>query len=65
MMKKMRLRPIITLLGFLMPFGVLAKNYYISADGNDSNDGSIENPWITLAQVSEATKNDKNGTKRI
>ncbi len=49
------------LLGFLMPFGVLANNYYISADGMDANDGSIENPWLTMAKVTAAAANDNNG----
>ena len=45
----------------LVPTGLFAKNYYISADGNDANDGSMENPWMTLVKVSEAAANDNNG----
>ncbi|MBR8536161.1 T9SS type A sorting domain-containing protein [Carboxylicivirga sediminis] len=42
--------------------GLLATNYYISADGNDNNDGLTEStPWQTLSKVSEASANDKNG----
>jgi len=44
-----------------LPFSLLAKNYYISADGNDTNDGSIENPWLTLEKVTAAAANDNNG----
>ena len=45
----------------LIPHGLSAKNYYISASGNDTNDGSIENPWLTLEKLSAAAANDKNG----
>jgi len=45
----------------LIPTGIFAKNYYISAEGNDANDGSMENPWLTLVKVSEAAANDNNG----
>lgn len=44
-----------------LPFSMLAKNYYISTNGNDANDGSIENPWLTLMKVTAATANDNNG----
>lgn len=44
-----------------LPFSLLAKNYHISADGNDTNDGSIENPWRSLAKVTASSANDKNG----
>ena len=49
------------LIGMFLPFGLLAKNYYISADGNDANDGSKQHPWKTLAKVTAAAANDKNG----
>ncbi|MCD6354697.1 MAG: T9SS type A sorting domain-containing protein [Prolixibacteraceae bacterium] len=49
------------LFGLLIPFAAFAKNYYISSKGNDANDGSIENPWFTLAKVSDAAANDNNG----
>ncbi|WP_430810872.1 MULTISPECIES: T9SS type A sorting domain-containing protein [unclassified Carboxylicivirga] len=57
----MQLRFILHLVILLLPAGLLAKNYYVSADGNDANDGSMENPWKTIAKVSEAGANDKNG----
>ncbi|AZQ64745.1 T9SS type A sorting domain-containing protein [Flammeovirga pectinis] len=30
--------------------------YYVSADGNDSNSGSIDSPWKTLTKATEAVK---------
>lgn len=32
-----------------------ARDIYVAKDGNDSNDGSIENPYLTLAKASEAS----------
>ncbi|MBK3517093.1 T9SS type A sorting domain-containing protein [Carboxylicivirga marina] len=35
----------------------MAKNYYVSNNGNDSNDGLSEaTPWLTLAKVNEAAE---------
>ena len=34
---------------------IVGTKYYVSADGNDSNDGkSIDTPWKTLARVDKA-----------
>ncbi|TLX78175.1 T9SS type A sorting domain-containing protein [Labilibacter sediminis] len=35
--------------------------YYVSASGNDANDGSINSPWQTIAKVSAAAATDGNG----
>jgi len=51
----------IYIISLLLPYGLSAKNYYISAEGNDANDGSIDHPWNTLEKVSAATANDNNG----
>lgn len=51
----------ITFILLFLPFSLLAKNYYVSTDGNDVKDGSIENPWLTLAKVTAAAANDNNG----
>jgi type IX secretion system substrate protein len=52
---------VIFFLALLFPSSLLAKNYYISAEGNDADNGSLENPWLSLAKVSAAAANDKNG----
>jgi hypothetical protein len=55
-------RIILLLFILLFPVALLATNYYVSADGNDNNDGLTgSTPWLTLAKVSEAAANDKNG----
>lgn len=51
---------LLLLLCLLFPGGLFAKNYYVSAEGNDANDGSIETPWLSLAKVSAAAVNDNN-----
>ena len=35
---------------FITP-AVFAKTYYVSAEGNDQNDGSLSSPWKTIARV--------------
>ncbi len=35
--------------------------YYVSAAGDDANDGSIDSPWQTLDKASEAAKATSNG----
>ncbi len=58
----MRSRIIFLVLVLLLPTGLFATDYYVSADGNDNNDGLSEaTPWISLSKVSEAAANDKNG----
>ncbi|WP_430814947.1 T9SS type A sorting domain-containing protein [Carboxylicivirga sp. RSCT41] len=57
----MQSRFIFLLFALLLPTGLLAKNYYVSANGNDANDGSMDSPWLSLSKVSEAGANDKNG----
>ncbi|MBS2211307.1 right-handed parallel beta-helix repeat-containing protein [Carboxylicivirga mesophila] len=58
----MQTRFIFLLFVLMITPGLLATNYYISAEGNDNNDGLTEStPWQTLAKVSEAGANDKNG----
>ena len=49
------------LLCLFLPSGLFAKNYYISAEGNDNNNGSIETPWLSLAKVTAALATDNNG----
>ncbi len=51
----------IIICAFLFPGSVLAKNYYISAEGDDANDGSINAPWKSLARVSAAGETDESG----
>ena len=34
------------------------RKYYISSDGNDNNDGSINSPWATLSKISSLLPND-------
>jgi len=51
----------IVICALLFPGSLSAKNYYISAEGDDSNEGSISAPWKTLAQVSDAAETDANG----
>lgn len=57
-MKQIMILLIICLL--IVP-GLYANNYYISADGNDANDGSIDSPWKTLQKVSAAAETNNNG----
>jgi hypothetical protein len=57
----MKLLLTILVCGLLSPIGLLAKNYYISAEGDDANDGSMISPWRTLAKVSAAGETDDNG----
>jgi len=35
-------------------------SYYVSAKGNDENDGSIENPWKSIQKANKALANDAN-----
>jgi len=59
--KKIRAQVFILIFTFLMPFNSLAKNYYISAGGNDAHDGSIENPWKSLEKLTAVLANNNNG----
>ncbi len=60
-MKITKIHIVLLICWLLIPSGLFARNYYISATGNDTNDGSIEYPWLTLAKVSAAAANDNNG----
>jgi len=41
-------------------------DFYISPDGDDENDGSLKNPFLTFERAQEAVKNlDKTGKERI
>ncbi len=60
-MKTAKTYIVLILCWLLIPSGLFARNYYISSSGNDSNDGSIEHPWLTLEKVSAAAANDNNG----
>ncbi|TLX78169.1 T9SS type A sorting domain-containing protein [Labilibacter sediminis] len=35
--------------------------YYVSSDGDDANDGTLEAPWKTLDKVTDVAANDANG----
>ena len=35
-------------------------SYYVSTEGNDENDGSIDKPWKSIQQVNKALANDDN-----
>lgn len=45
----------------LFPSILFAKSYYISADGDDSNDGSQSSPWKTLTRASIVAEKAENG----
>lgn len=54
-LSKLILTFIISLVG-LLPSKMLATTYYISANGNDANNGTSEtSPWQTMAKVSNTT----------
>jgi len=57
----MKLLISILVCGLLMPLGLFAENYYISAEGDDNNDGTINAPWKSLARVSAAGETDASG----
>jgi hypothetical protein len=56
-----KIQILLLLFALLMSSAGFAKNYYISTDGNDANNGSIEHPWLTLTKVTAASANDNNG----
>ena len=35
--------------------------FYVSNNGDDNNDGSIQNPWKTIAKVNTVAENNNNG----
>jgi hypothetical protein len=57
-MKIAKIHIVLIIFLLLFPYSLSAKNYYISATGNDNNNGSIENPWLSLEKVSAALAGD-------
>ncbi|TLX78170.1 T9SS type A sorting domain-containing protein [Labilibacter sediminis] len=57
----MRIFVNLTVLLLLFTSSLYATDYYVSNDGNDSNNGTIDSPWLSLAKVSAAAASNKNG----
>lgn len=55
------LKGILTLCMLIQILIASATNYYVSADGNDADNGSIDTPWKSLAKVSAVGHTDANG----
>ncbi len=61
--KKMRSYTLFLLLTFCVNIGITAQDLYVATNGNDSNDGSINNPLATL--IGARDKARSTGAKNI